>query len=96
MQQALSNRRGKFRVSMAFFIPEGGVDRAVVDWRKATNTIAIIGCTSEPWSDTLLFYGISPLFRLLKEGEVIPEYELILHDDGTPTQVIEKEKTHGI
>lgn len=51
----------------------------------------------QPW-DNFVYFGYSPLFRIVLEGEVIPMYDVIftMHPDGSLSLVFNETKNPSV
>lgn len=76
MESDLKKRRGFFVISKEFI--EDNITEEFINVFKNFIPINIQVSNKYLFEDYLKYYGYSTLFRELKEGELIPEYNVII------------------
>lgn len=74
-----------------FFVDQSFFDENDLTFQEKLNIfsrILVIECKSNFVNKTLEYYGVSPDFRVLNAGEIIPVYQCILtrNDESSPIE----------
>lgn len=73
---SLSKRRGRFQIPLA--IIENQPEMVL----KVMGEVIVIEATASAWTCLVQYQALSPHFRKVKEGEVIPEYYATVETAG--------------
>lgn len=85
---------GRLVVSQDFFDSK---DLTMDEKLDIFSKILIVDCTSSFINKTIDYFGISPLFRKVAPGEIIPTYicTLTKKDENSPVEYVWSEVTQG-
>lgn len=75
---------GRFRIPQQWVWPEKDVDQNALDTiGKLFKNMVILKCENKFYMNSIEYEGYSPFFSVVKEGDAIPEYHVVLERDGT-------------